>query len=110
MENRKIENCIAACRQCADACETCAIENKGKAGMENSVILCIACRDACDELIIEGKYGTTDLDALYTKCEVSCISCASECAKHIDMKYCKECAEACNQCAVECEAMLSVAA
>jgi hypothetical protein len=47
----KMKNCIDACITCADVCETCSTENKGKEGMENSVKLCIACADACNALI-----------------------------------------------------------
>jgi len=110
MENKEMENCIAVCQTCVDACEDCATENEGKAGMEISVKLCLSCKDACNELINASKNGSTNLDILCKKCEDACIACGAECAKHTDMHHCKVCADACNKCAAACKAMLSVAA
>jgi hypothetical protein len=58
-ENSKPDVCIT----CADACETCSTENKGKEGMENSVKLCIVCADACNVALIDAKTDS-NLDAL----------------------------------------------
>jgi hypothetical protein len=76
--------------------------------MEHSVKLCIACVDACNALVAASKTNA-NLDALCKKCEDACNACATECAKHSDMKHCKDCADACRKCAVECKAMLTVA-
>lgn len=76
--------------------------------MEHSVKLCIACVDACNALVAASKTNA-NLDALCKKCEDACNACATECAKHSDMKHCKDCADSCRKCAAECKAMLTVA-
>lgn len=77
--------------------------------MEHSVKLCLACVDACDALVAASNTDA-NLESLCKKCEAACNACATECAKHTDMKHCMDCAAACRKCAEECIAMLAVAA
>lgn len=74
--------------------------------MEHSTKLCIACAAACNALVAASKTDA-NLEALCKKCEEACNACATECAKHSEMK---DCADACRKCAAECKAMLAVAA
>lgn len=109
MGHKQMESCIEACETSAEACDTCATENKGKAGMEYSEKLCIACADACNALIAAIKINS-NFDDLCKICEDACNACATECEKHANMLHCEECAAACRKCETECKSMLAVAA
>ncbi len=109
MENNKIESCMDSCEICAEVCEICSTENNGKPEMELSNELCITCADACYSLVAASE-NSSNLDALYKKCENACNSCATECEKHSEVRHFKECADACRKCAAECKSMLEVTA
>ena len=95
--------CIAACERCADAC----LEDPGR---EHIGVLRLD-RDCADSCTITARFvgrGSAYAQDLLMLCMTVCEACEQECSKHHEEQF-RECAAACRQCRLNCEAYASVA-
>ena len=95
--------CIAACERCADAC----LEEPGS---EHIDVLRLD-RDCADLCTITARFigrGSAYAQDLLLLCTSLCKACEKECRKHDDPLF-QECAAACRECRLNCEAYASMA-
>jgi hypothetical protein len=112
MSHLKFQTCIDNCLACAVQCNHCVTECLNETDVKahinciqldrQCVVICIA---AAQLMSIGGEHA----HHLCKECAEICEACAIECEKHAHHEHCKKCAEACRKCAKECRSM-SVAA
>jgi hypothetical protein len=109
----QFQPCIDACNSCAEACDRCAaacLREKEVQKLARCISLDIDCAGICRLAV---NYMSRESERIATICEACaeiCDACAGECAKHVKMEHCRECAEACRRCAQECRRVASMGA
>ena len=96
------ETCADGCGDCRTACLACVDSCLDEAGRKNCVKLCLDCADicaACDA--IAARKGPM-AEAIIALCAEACDQCAAECEKHKNDPACQTCAKSCRECAREC--------
>lgn len=95
---KTLNNCIAHCNWCADACLDEDNVKKMAECIRLDRICAETCKAAAQAVVSNAK---TDVSALIKACQTICEKCGEECAKH-ETDHCKACAEACKKCADAC--------
>ncbi|WP_156760224.1 hypothetical protein [Microbacterium karelineae] len=104
-----MQACLEACMACEQAATMCAEMDSGE-GMARCRGLCMNCADMSHAtmrmmmrpMAMDESAMTSMLHAMQTMA----LACADECMKHVDMSEAmRMCAQACRDCASECEAM-----
>lgn len=106
--NGQMQECIDACRECHDACETTLFTHCLQKGGEHVspphvklMADCIAiCYQAVDFMLRQSSMHAAVCEA----CARICESCAESCESFSD-QHMKDCAEVCRRCAASCRAM-----
>ncbi len=111
MSHKRIDNCIAACSECAVESTHC-ISACLKESDVNMLARCIQLNQDCVAICLLALQamasGSEFAKQICKLCEEICKACADECEKHSHMSHCKKCAKACRQCADECGKMNKV--
>lgn len=93
-----LENCVAACNNCAASC----LDEDNIESMTECIKLDLDCGDACHLTLKLLARDSNHAIAMVELCKDICAECAAECEKH-DQDHCKLCAMACNRCAERCQ-------
>jgi hypothetical protein len=108
MANQSWMDCIKACDACATECESCATSCLGEAEVKRlsqCIALDRDCADVCRLASALMSRGSPFAKQLCMLCATVCEACAAECEKHSAMDHCRICAEVCRRCAAECRRM-----
>lgn len=111
-QDPKMQNCIQACWECRDECQTalfthCLYEGGKHTEAEHVKLMadCIQiCQTAADFMTRESSMHI----AICAACAEICEACARSCEK-IDSDHMKQCAETCRRCAQSCREMSQMA-
>jgi hypothetical protein len=104
MDHQQFGRSIAACNDCADACDFCAaacLREPDATAMARCIALDIDCAQLCRVAAGFMARGSESAADLCQMCAEVCDLCAGECGKH-PMQHCQDCAAACKRCADEC--------
>jgi hypothetical protein len=113
-----LEECIAACMDCAQCCTACAdscLAEEMVVGLATCIRLDLDCADVCHATgQVLSRQTSSDVGlvrALLEACQASCAACADECEKHADAhRHCGICAEQCRRCEEACGVLLGKSA
>lgn len=97
-------DCIEICNEATEVCEWCADECLGSEEMEECARLC---RDVADIASMHARFmarGSNYSGQLAKACAEACEDCADECENH-DASHCQLCAEVLRECAESCRQM-----
>ncbi|MBV1852818.1 four-helix bundle copper-binding protein [Catellatospora tritici] len=106
--------CVHACNTCAEVCNACADACLGEPEVAE-LVRCIRtnldCADMCataGEVLDRFRGDHPELvRAVLDACAIVAAVCAEECRMHADRyAHCKAAADACDECATACAAML----
>lgn len=105
---------IDACRQCVQACTTCAdadLVEKDIDELRECIALCLNCAEVCDVtarlLSRPAHWDQFVVDRLLQACVRVCTNSAEECARHAHHhRHCAICAKVCRKCVQACAALL----
>ena len=97
-----LQNCAAACEQCADAC----LDEDNVESMIACIRLDRDCADICNTAARLLSRNTDANIALIELCKDICGQCAKECESH-DHEHCQRCAHACRRCEEQCRNYLN---
>lgn len=112
--NEKIQQCIAKCLACTDACMYCASSCLKETDIDMlrdcirlDLECATLCRTAAEVMQLEG----INMRAICELCASICTACAEECERHAShgMEHCRKCAQICRECADICLSMSAVA-
>lgn len=107
MSHAEFASTIAACYDCAIACDHCAtacLQEPDPKPMARCIALDIDCADICRLAAAYMARGSEFAKDICAFCAKVCEECGAECAKH-PMEHCQACAAACRRCADECRRM-----
>jgi hypothetical protein len=103
--DENMKNCIEACNECRDECETTlfqhCLKQGGKHVEQAHVKLMADCIEICQTATHFMLRGSDQHKAVCGICADICEACAESCEK-IGSEEMKNCAEACRQCAKTC--------
>ncbi len=104
------QSCIAACLDCARACDVCASACLKETDVR-ALAACIALDHDCAQLcrLAAGvmERGSPAAPALCRACADTCDLCAAECYPHA-LVHCEECAAACLLCLARCSRVVEL--
>jgi hypothetical protein len=106
MESQKYQEILRDLLDCSIACEQCVIDcisGSYPQKMDKCIRLARDCKDVC---ALQAKYISRNspiAQHLMAVCEDLCRLCAEECARHPQLKECKDCYKACITCAETCK-------
>lgn len=95
---QKLQNCIAQCLHCADAC----LDEPDIKKMVPCIRLDKECAAVCEASVKMLVQKSTYDKKIVALCAQVCRDCEKECRKH-DSDHCQQCADACQACAKACE-------
>jgi hypothetical protein len=103
-----LNDCVAACTLCADAC---LAETEHVAMLRRCITTDLDCADVCAvavRLLLRQTEPPNDLvHAQLHACVIACQRCADECAEHASRHaHCKLCAEVCRYAQERCNFLL----
>lgn len=105
------DNCAKACSDCQRSCELCSTHcskmlMEGKKEHMATLETCRDCATVCSAAasIVARKGPFAEM--ICTSCAEACKQCALECEKHKDDPMMKRCAEQCRACESACKEML----
>ncbi|HPF89556.1 MAG TPA: four-helix bundle copper-binding protein [Flavobacteriales bacterium] len=102
---QRLNECIAACEHCADAC----LDETDPARMARCMRLDRDCADLCTLVLRFLARGSEHVNGLLVQCVMVCRACEQECAQHKNA-HCQACARACLACHTACEEAIDAAA
>lgn len=105
MTNSQYEECIKACLECLEACNTyftSCLKEEHIDLMRECIKLDRECTDICGLAITAMQTESRHMKEICALCALMCKLCAEECTRH-DHEHCQKCAEACRKCAQVCE-------
>jgi hypothetical protein len=109
MIDQQFQSCVAACYDCADACDHCVVavlEGSSPGKMVRCIRLNMDCAQLCRLAAACMVRKSEMVDAIWEVCAQICETCAEECARHA-IEYSRLSMEACRHCAEECRLMIA---
>ena len=106
MENQQEKDLEQLLMDCTMACEYCAyacLQEADMKKMSNCIALDRDCADICTLAARLIRRNSAIATQYLLLCEEICRMCATECRKH-DHDHCQQCADACLACAEACHA------
>lgn len=104
------QDCINACKTCANLCDLCATSSQDEPNpgmLQRCSALAVDCAAFCRLTVDYMIRGSEFCDLVCEDCAEICSVCAEECVKHNKTNHCQKCAEACRKCTEECLKMIS---
>lgn len=108
MPTKEQQDCIDACNSCIITANACLAIRIGEEAMVDCLMLCLDCTDLCGVCVKLLAGDSQFANRVCGICADACDQCATECDK-FDSPECKACAEACRACAEQCQQMSSSA-
>ncbi|MEO7344650.1 MAG: four-helix bundle copper-binding protein [Methylotenera sp.] len=108
MLSPKETECLNACNDCTTACvqsATACLKEIDPKAMARCIALDRECADICRMAATSITCDSKHMKTICALCAEACQNCANECDKH-EMGHCKNCAEICKHCAELCRGMV----